>query len=144
MGRKQIASRLETGAPRVALKLLVPSCPGSALPGFCPLNFIPYYIHAAFLFLIWKDLLKLVSCLNTLLVLTQVCLTILWDSFFTLADSLVTTVLDPQAHLPGSLCTLKTWRGALDFANYICSSRNICCSFPVSSALLVGGQRITQ
>lgn len=63
--------------------------------------------------------------------------------FFMLADYWVIPVLDPQAHLLGPLCTLKTWGRTLNFADYICSSRSICWFFPVSSALL-GGQWITQ
>ena len=98
----------------------------------------------SFIFHIWRDLLKLAWCPNALFVLT---LASVYHStlrcFFMLAGSWITPVLDPQAHLLGSLHTLKTWRRTLNLADYTCSSRSICWFFPLSSALL-GSQWITQ
>lgn len=42
-----------------------------------------------------------------------------------LAQVLGSTELEPQAHLLGSLCTLKTWSGALNYASYIHALRNL-------------------
>ena len=61
----------------------------------------------SFIFHIWRDLLKLAWCPNALFVLTVACVYHNTLRCFFILDSWVTPVLDPQAHLLGSLRTLK-------------------------------------